>query len=83
MVKNYQEKGKKLLKIVKNKLKKSKIVKNGLKLPKIIKKCPGNTGIARVLPRYFPQNFGDFGNPGISKLATGHPVSCVFSSVHW
>ena len=39
---------------------------------KKIKNCPGNTGntgIAMLLPRYF----WDFGDPGISKLATGHP----------
>ena len=43
-------------------------------MAKNIKNCPGNTSIATVLPRYFPRYFGDFGDPGISKLATGHPA---------
>ena len=50
------------------------MVKNNFKK---ITNCPGNTGIATVLPRYFPRYFGDFGDPGISKLATGHPEKCM------
>jgi len=34
-----------------------------------------------VLPRYLPRYFGDFGDPGISKLATGHPVIMLLSLV--
>ena len=38
-------------------------------------------GIATVLPRYFSRYFGDFGDPSISKLATGHPASYHLCSI--